>query len=138
MREIQSAKSADLPPSLSSLLPHGKLMAPLSAALRHVLMLDRLNGIYHEALDLEDGRPFFERLLSVLNVQPELGDADLDHIPRSGSVVAVANHPFGFIEGVLLAALLPKIRPDVKIMANSLLSAFPAINDSFIYVNPFG
>ncbi|MEJ7607840.1 MAG: GNAT family N-acyltransferase [Bryobacteraceae bacterium] len=50
----------------------------------------------------------------------------------------VANHPFGFIEGGILASLLRKLRPDVKIMANSLLAAFPEASDLFLLVNPFG
>jgi putative hemolysin len=41
-------------------------------------------------------------------------------IPRQGPVIAVANHPFGLIEGAILTALLPSVRPDAKILANHL------------------
>jgi putative hemolysin len=131
----QSAPSAQLPPDIQQFLTSHKV---LGAAVQRVLMLDQLNALYRRSLEIDDGRPFFERLLSVLRVSAVLSGADAQQIPRVGSVLAVANHPFGFIEGCLLAALLPTIRQDVKIMANSLLSAFPEINSHFIYVNPFG
>src|SRR3981081_1981703 len=103
-----------------------------------MLSLDRLAGIYNDAIAVNDGRPFFEKLLSVLNVNPQITMPDLARIPRTGPVVVVANHPFGFIEGCILAALLRKLRPDAKIMANSVLSIFPEANDCLIHVNPFG
>ena len=51
---------------------------------------------------------------------------DLHRVPRRGPVVAVANHPFGMVEGVILGSLLLRVRPDVKFLANSMLSNVPA------------
>jgi Putative hemolysin len=135
----QTSNPPKLPVELGSLFPNNKFYSPVvNGALQRMLLLDRLEGIYNEVIAIDDGRPFFEKLLAVLNVNPQITMPDLARIPRTGPVVVVANHPFGFIEGCILAALLRKLRPDVKIMANSLLSIFPEINDSFIYVNPFG
>ncbi len=58
--------------------------------------------------------------------------------PKTGPVVVVANHPFGAIEGVVLAHLLKTVRPDVKIMANFILERIEAMRDFFIFVDPFG
>ncbi len=102
------------------------------------MMVDRMMALYHEAISQKADRSFFEAMLSILNVHTKVSPEDLDRIPRTGAAVVVANHPFGFIEGGILGALLPAIRPDVKIMANSLLSVFPNVTDRFIYVNPFG
>jgi len=52
--------------------------------------------------------------------------------------VIMANHPFGEIEGILLATLLGEVRNDLKIMANHLLSCFPELHDLMIFVDPFG
>ncbi len=134
---MRSNHQSALPAALENLLPQGKL-APVGVALRQIMMLDRLNSIYEEILAVPDDRPFFDKLLSALNVHPQVAASDWEHIPKTGPVVVVANHPFGFIEGAILSSLLAKLRPDVKIMANSLLSLFPAINSNFIYVNPFG
>jgi len=106
--------------------------------LHRVMMVDRMMTLYNKAISQKADRSFFEAMLSILNVHTNVSPEDLDRIPRRGAAVVVANHPFGFIEGGILGALLPSIRPDVKIMANSLLSVFPNVTDRFIYVNPFG
>jgi len=53
-------------------------------------------------------------------------------------VVVVANHPFGALEGVVLAELLTRVRPDVKVMANYLLGRIPELRELFFFVDPFG
>ena len=68
----------------------------------------------------------------------EVAAPDVERIPKSGPVVVVANHPFGLLEGVLLGSLLPRCRPDVKFVVNSLLSRIPEISDLTICVDPYG
>ena len=58
--------------------------------------------------------------------------------PCQGPLVVVANHPYGGIEGVILAALLRSVRSDVKVMANVVLCSFPGLRNSLIPVDPFG
>jgi putative hemolysin len=52
--------------------------------------------------------------------------------------VVTANHPFGFLDAAILAAVLCRVRPDFKIVANSLLSSVPELRAGFIFVNPNG
>jgi putative hemolysin len=61
----------------------------------------------------------------------------MELIPKDGSGIIVANHPFGGIEGIALAAILKRVRSDVKIMANHYLSIVPELRDLFIFVDPF-
>jgi len=51
--------------------------------------------------------------------------------------VAVANHPFGVLDGAVLAVLLSRVRPDVKILTNSLLEGIPELHEQCIFVDPF-
>lgn len=51
--------------------------------------------------------------------------------------MVVANHPYGALEGLILARLLLKVRPDVKVMANYILSRVPELRDMFLLVDPF-
>jgi putative hemolysin len=41
------------------------------------------------------------------------------------------------LEGAILGVLLPRVRPDVKIMANYLLAGLPEIEQHCIFVDPF-
>jgi len=114
-----------------------KLPPPLEDALERLLLLDRFDHLCQEAQRLPDSSPFAERFLRLLNVRTKVAEQDLALVPKHGPVVAVANHPFGLIEGAILAALLPSVRPDVKIMANYLLGTIPAARDCCIFVDPF-
>src|SRR5882672_60336 len=98
-----------------------KLPAPMGDALERLLLLDRFDQLCQQAQRLPDSSPFAERFLHLLNVRTKVAVQDLALVPRHGPVGAVANHPFGLIEGAILAALLPPVRPDAKIMANHLL-----------------
>src|SRR5208283_1181891 len=67
-----------------------------------------------------------------------VGERDLQQIPRSGPLVVVANHPFGILEGAVLATVLAQVRSDVRFLANGLLAAIPEIQDLLIPVDPMG
>lgn len=123
--------------ALATLLGPKKLPAPVEGAIERLLRLDQFDRLYQDAPGAEP-RPIAERSLALLNVLPQVSERDLALIPRQGPVVVVANHPFGLIEGAILAALLPAIRPDVKFMANHLLASVPGARDLCIFVDPFG
>jgi putative hemolysin len=115
-----------------------KLPAPVEGALERLLLLDRFDHLSEEVRRVPDERPFVERFLARLNVRTRVSAQDLALIPKDGPVVVVANHPFGLLEGAILSALLPAVRPDVKIMANHLLASMPEAGDYCIFVDPFG
>ena len=114
-----------------------RVFSIVGGAVEKVLALDGINQIYYSAADADPRQDFLERLLDVMNIETAVTDADLARIPRTGPVVVVANHPFGGIEGIVLAALLRAVRPDVKLMANFLLKAIPDLHDAMIFVDPF-
>lgn len=105
--------------------------------LEHLLGLNECGRIYSSAAHQSDPRLFIRCVLAHMNVSTDLADQDCRHIPGKGPVVVVANHPFGGIEGVLLADILMKVRGDVKIMANFLLNRIPQFEELIIPVDPF-
>lgn len=113
------------------------LPQPIFDALLRILQVEQTDDLYRQ---LHSGPPetFCERLLASLNVSIHLTPADHKRIPRTGPVLAVANHPFGIVEGVALAQLLPQIRPDIKILANDVIASFPEVAHRIIPVDPFG
>jgi putative hemolysin len=84
------------------------------------------------------GESFYAALLRLMRVSWSVSDIDLARIPKTGPCVIVANHPFGMIEGTTIGTLLESVRPDVRIMANSVLANFPRVAERCILVNPFG
>src|ERR1700691_2605734 len=78
-----------------------------------------------------------ENLLAEMQVKLRIDPVDMSRIPATGPVVVVANHPFGMLDGVALAALLTRVRPDVKVMTNYLLRDIPELARHCIFVDPF-
>jgi putative hemolysin len=114
--------------------PSNRLPGPLASAVNHFLQIDRLEDLYVRAR-AEQG--FVRRLLEDLQVQVNVTAADFEKIPRSGPVVAVSNHPFGILDGVMLADLLTGTRPDVRILTNQLLGELPELARICIFIDPF-
>lgn len=104
--------------------------------LERLLSFDAANAIYHTLPD--DDRPFEARGLARMNIRWTVSDDELARIPTEGPVVAVANHPFGMVEGLVLIELLRKARPgDFKVLANYILSCYPEMLPNLILVDPF-
>ena len=115
-----------------------KLPAPIEGALERLLVLDRFRSFFEDLRRSGGVQPVLERTLTALNVRTLISARDLALIPKQGPVVAVANHPFGLMEGAILVSVLCSVRPDVKILANHLLSQLPGSAENCIFVDPFG
>jgi putative hemolysin len=111
-----------------------KLFGPL---LDRLLGINKLRTLY-ESSDLPglDKQEFSKKLLNTLGVHVVGADKILTKIPQHGRCIVVCNHPYGMIEGVIIAHLLTTFRSDTKIMANVGLKMFKEIKDFFIFANP--
>jgi len=136
----QSQKLVDLTPGFDSGVLH-RTVALIQPAVETLLHLDRVNRCYaeyHESLDVCKGlHEIFQSALTSLGVGYDLSPEDLHNIPTRGPLVVVANHPFGGLEGVILGAVLLKVRSDLRILANYLLKRVDGIGDTIIPVDPF-
>ncbi|KAF5066748.1 Acetyltransferase (GNAT) domain protein [anaerobic digester metagenome] len=74
-----------------------------------------------------DPQTFATACLTALDVHTECLRGDLERIPARGPVVLFANHPSGALEGLMLAALCGKARPDLKILASDALLRIPQL-----------
>ncbi len=93
----------------------------------------RLRRLYESSQDTL-GANVFESLLNALAVDCAAKDRDLEWIPKAGPTIVVANHPFGMLDGLLIGALLLRVRSDVKIVANRLLASIPELSPYCVYV----
>ncbi len=84
------------------------------------------------------GVRFWDRALDALDITINLSVEDARRIPATGALVAVANHPFGGVDGLVLASLLARTRPDVRLLGNALLARIPELRRASFFVDPFG
>lgn len=113
-----------------------KLLPAIQAPLEHLLQLRHLRQGYMEMIEQESGPHMIDRALAWLNVGYDMPASA--RVPLTGRCVVVANHPFGAIEGLILASMLRSFRHDVKVMANALLGRVPELRDLLVLVDPFG
>ncbi|HTT07299.1 MAG TPA: GNAT family N-acyltransferase [Gammaproteobacteria bacterium] len=110
----------------------------LYRSLDRLCRLDHLDRLYQQLPPGLEGEAFLRQALELLDIRPRILSGRIDDIPAGGPVIVVANHPFGGPEALLLAQMLLKIRPDVRMMANYLLRQITEIRDYLIDVDPFG
>lgn len=114
-----------------------KLKMPgLASLLMEIMKINEVNKLYALTKDLQ-GLDFVDAILNGLGITIEINESELKNIPKEGAFIALANHPYGGVEGLILLKILCQARPDVKIMANFLLKKIPNLSDFFIGVNPF-
>ncbi len=114
-----------------------KLKMPgLAALLMELMKINQVNELFAQAQP-KVGPDFVDSILAGCGIDIEYDEADLKNIPKTGSFIAIANHPYGGIEGMVLLKMLCMVRPDAKLMANFLLKKIPNLADYFIAVNPF-
>jgi putative hemolysin len=124
-------------------LPNTSLLrrAALGAArpaLEWILNLPAYRALYQEIQRGPANIPFEVRALDALGIRPVCSPAEIALIPSQGPVVVAANHPHGIVDGLVLTSIVRRARPDVRILANHLLSRIPELADLCFFVDPFG
>lgn len=81
---------------------------------------------------------FVDAALDFLQADCRMDAADLAAIPASGRLLVVANHPSGALDALALLAALGRVRRDVKIVANDLLTALEPLSGLLLPVRILG
>ncbi|TXS92801.1 lysophospholipid acyltransferase family protein [Parahaliea maris] len=84
------------------------------------------------------GFDFVDATLGYFDFTLKLRDNERVRIPTSGRVVIAANHPIGSLDGLALLNLVRQVRPDVKVVANDLLTAIEPLHPVLLPVNNMG
>ncbi len=82
------------------------------------------------------GAPFWSKAIKHMGIDIQTPDAEIRRIPATGPVVVVANHPHGLVDGMIIAEMVSRVRPDFKILTRSLLTGIPEVAEFMIPV-PF-
>lgn len=114
-----------------------KLGVPgLASLLMELMKLNDINKVFSKNIQYE-GLEFVDKILETIGVEIDLDEDDLKNIPKEGGFIAIANHPYGGVEGLALVKLLCKVRPESKVMVNFILKKIPNLSQFFVAVNPF-
>jgi len=76
-----------------------------------------------------------DRLRIKLDVRKDIYNGVLASIPSTGRVVAIANHPYGVIDGLALCSIMAEARQDYKIITHRVLRQAPAVMDKILPID---
>lgn len=114
-----------------------KLGVPgLAALLMEMMKLNDINEVFSQNEHF-NGLEFVDKILETIGVSIDFDEDDLKNIPKTGGFIAIANHPYGGVEGLALVKLLCTVRPEAKVMVNFILKKIPNLSEFFVAVNPF-
>lgn len=82
-----------------------------------------LKRLYEEYLaERTPGGVFWDEAMARLGLTLDCNFGALDHWPRNGPLVVVANHPYGVLDGVVICHLVSWVRGDFLVLTNELLT----------------
>ena len=132
--------ATDEPSHGNRVLANAPALAGLPGLASKLIPLDHAQQLYARVrrakADIGDGS-MLEALLREMQIELRVNEADIERIPRKGPVVAIANHPYGMLDGAVLAVLLARVRPDVKVLTNFILKDVHQLDQHCIFVDPF-
>jgi len=104
--------------------------------LRKILHQDEINQFIDTHKHLV-GFEFLDAVLDHFNFSYSVSNRGRANIPAQGRLIIVANHPLGSLDGLALLKMVSEIRPDVKIVATTMLSLIEPLRDLFLSVDNF-
>lgn len=103
-------------------------------ALKKLLHEDDFNEVIDKNRHLR-GYAFLDKLLGYFNFHYQVSNQSFSNIPSEGRLLIVANHPIGTLDGLALVKLIRTVRPDVRIVANRVLSHMEPLQSIFLPVD---
>lgn len=83
------------------------------------------------------GQAFWRAALDVMGVDLLTPPEEIAYIPATGPVVLVANHPHGLVDGMILADMIGRVRPDYRILTRRILTGIDESAASYMIPVPF-
>lgn len=117
--------------------PGRSLSRPVVELLRRVTCETEVNATL-DALGALRGLDFVERALEHLRFSYRVAPSDVENLPSEGPVVIVANHPLGALDALSLLHLVGRVRRDVRILANEVLTQLEPLRELLLPLDVFG
>lgn len=103
-------------------------------ALKKLIHEDDFNEVIRKNQHLR-GFAFLDKLLHYFKFNYQVSNDCYNNIPSEGRLLIVANHPIGTLDGLALVKLIRSVRPDVRIVANRVLSHMEPLQSIFLPVD---
>lgn len=116
---------------------HKRIANNLARFLGFLFYESRFQQFERDYPDLE-GFDFVDAVLNYFDFKLRTRENERQRIPAKGRVVIVANHPIGSLDGLALLKLVREVRPDVRVMANEVLSTLKPLEALLLPVNNMG
>lgn len=97
---------------------------------------NKANAVY-DASKHYTGVEFTTDMLNKLGITRNVENIEVLEMFKEKPFIMVSNHPYGHIDGIMVADLVGGMRSDFKIMVNWLLMQIDTMENFFIGVNPF-
>ena len=114
-----------------------RLTLPVLNVLGRLSGFDRIAGFLSGNGHLR-GFDFIGAALDFLQARYTVDPVELARIPRSGRLLIIANHPSGALDALALLHAVGRVRGDVRIVANDVLSAIDGFEGLLLPVRILG
>jgi len=83
------------------------------------------------------GPEFWRTVIEIMDIDLLTPQSQLENIPKTGPVVVVANHPHGLVDGMIMAELISRVRPDYRILTRAFLTDIDEEAGQYLIPVPF-
>lgn len=102
--------------------------------LRHVLY-EKTFIEFAETYPDAHGIDFVAQVLKYFRFSYTISGQGKENIPSHGKLMIIANHPIGSLDGLALLKMIHDIRPDVRIVANTLLMSLEPLRPCILPIS---
>ena len=113
------------------------ILSPLFAAVKKVIHENDIN-VFLKQQEQAGPFAFVESVLDYFDFSYKFSSNQIENIPSSGRVVIIANHPLGGLDALSLIHLVKRVRSDITVVANDMLSQIEQLKPILVGVNTFG
>ena len=96
----------------------------------------KLEKLYKNySLNPQNPQAFWSDILNEMKIKVKNKSNNELIIPKVGSLLIIANHPFGIVDGLILCSIVSKVRNDFKIMTHETLQFLPQLENFILPVD---
>ncbi len=115
--------------SYASKIEHNFAQRLIIKTIENLTGKKKLEKIYQEfSKENHNPRYFWSGILKSMNIKIVNKSKKNLKIPHKGSLLIIANHPFGIIDGLILCSLASEFRSDFKILTHETLRLLPELD----------